>query len=252
MSASIMDVMEALRLTQLKLDRVSSELAELKLAFRAVMPDGDRRTSLSPAPEHASRPEEIQASPGDQVRRNKPRSSIVTGKQDLLIIGDSNVSRLDTSPGRSRATFRSTPGATIERLGRELRETSDTFTASKLVLHVGTNDLTRKGSEEIAVNLVKLAQHAKTCSGIKQVFICSVIPRKDLGSFIFSRSESVNNRLRSLCMGTAGVRFIDLREQLDRCPFTGLARDALHYNKVGATRVFDVINNSVGSFLTME
>ena len=129
---------------------------------------------------------------------------------------------------------------------------ADKLTASKIVLHVGTNDLTRKGSEEIAVNLVNLAQHAKTNSGIKQVFICSVTPRKDLGSFIFSRSESVNNRLRSLCIETTGVRFIDLREELDRCPFTGLARDGLHYNKVGATRVLDVITNSVGSFLTMK
>ena len=185
------------------------------------------------------------------MRCNKATSSIAAGKQDLLIIGDSNVHRLDTSPGRSRATFRSTPGATIEQLGRKLSEASDKSTASNIVLHVGTNDLTRKGSEEIAANLVNLAQHAKTCSKIKQVFICSVTPRKDLGSFIFSRSESVNNRLRSLCIETTGVQFIDLREELGRCPFTGLARDALHYNKVGATRVLDVITNSVGSFLTM-
>ena len=252
MSASIMDVMEALRVTQLKLDRVSNELAELKQAFRAMVPDDGRRPSLSPAPKNVSRPEEVQAIPGGQMSRSKATNSIAVGKQDLLIIGDSNVRRLDTSPGRSRAIFRSNPGATIEQLGREIKEVSDKSIASKIVLHVGTNDLTRKGSEEIAINLVNLAQHAKTFCEMKQVFICSVTPRRDLGSFIFSRSESVNNRLRSLCIETTGVQFIDLREELDGCPFTGLARDALHYNKVGATRVLDVITSSVGSFLTMK
>ena len=142
MSASIMDVMEALRVTQLKLDRVSNELAELKQALRAMIPGDDRRPSLSPASKHVSRAEEGEANPGGQMRCNKATSSIAAGKQDLLIIGDSNVHRLDTSPGRSRATFRSTPGATIEQLGRELSEASDKSTASKIVSHVGTNDLT--------------------------------------------------------------------------------------------------------------
>ena len=121
-------------------------------------------------------------------------------------------------------------------------------------LHVGTNDLSRKGSEEIAVNIAKLAQLSKYRSGAKQVLICSVTPRGDLGSFIFSRSESVNNRLCSLCTSMPGVRFIDLREQLDGCPFAGLARDALHYNRAGASRVLKELVHSAfaGSFLTQK
>ena len=106
-----------------------------------------------------------------------------------------------------------------------------------------------KGSEQIASDLVKLAKETGGRSGIDQVYICSVVPRTDLGSLVFSRSESVNNRLHSLCMETTGVTFIDLRQDLDMCPFTGLVRDALHYNRAGASRVLGKIRDSVGSFL---
>ena len=53
-----------------------------------------------------------------------------------------------------------------------------------------------------------------------------------------------------------GVRFVDLREQLDRCPFTGLSRDALHYNRAGASRVLNGIVHTAlslsGSFLAKK
>ena len=84
---------------------------------------------------------------------------------------------------------------------------------------------------------------------MQQVYICSVTPRKDLDSFIYSRAESVNNRLNSLCTKMADITFIDLRQQLDRCPFTGLVKDAVHYNKAGAARVLNAIIDSAGNFL---
>ena len=126
----------------------------------------------------------------------------------------------------------------------------DKSLASTIVFHTGTNDLARKGSEKIAADLVNLAQRTKIRPEIRKVYICSVTSRKDLGSFVYSRSESVNNRLRSLCMKTHGVKFIDLRQQLDKCTYTGLARDALHYNKAGASCVLNAIVGSVGGFLT--
>ena len=261
MSVSLMDIMEAIRLTQLKLDQVSKDIAHLKQTFQAVWPQDDGRPPASspsppsPAARDGSAPDDRPSRLERPRRRNdtdRITCSNPLGKPDLLIIGDSNVRRLETSAGPSRVSFCSTPGATIEQLERELRDQPDKFTGSTIALHVGTNDLSRKGSEEIVVNTAKLAQLAKSCSGAKRVLICSVTPRRDLGSFIFSRSESVNNRLRSLCTNMPGVGFIDLRDQLDRCPFAGLARDALHYNKAGASRVLKGIVHSAlaGSFLT--
>ena len=46
---------------------------------------------------------------------------------------------------------------------------------------------------------------------------------------VFSRSETVNNRLHSLSMKTECVNFIDVWQKLDICQFGGLLRDALHY-----------------------
>ena len=66
---------------------------------------------------------------------------------------------------------------------------------------------------------------------------------------IFSRSESVNNRLQSLCEEMRVVKFIDLREQLDACPFSGLVRDRLHYNKAGASCIVNKILHSANTFL---
>ena len=93
-----------------------------------------------------------------------------------------------------------------------------------------------------------MAQQAKNHGEVRQVFVCSVTPRKDMGSFIFSRSESVNNRLRSLCSKT-DIKFIDLREKLEVCKFNGLFKDAVHYNKAGATEALRVITDTVKHFL---
>ena len=250
MSVNLMDVMEAVRLTHLKIDKVSNDLEEMKQVFQTLLHQDDRRPNPSlvlsgPVSQDRQIVAEAQRQDAD-----KTTSSLSISKPepepDLLIIGDSNVRRLETSNCRTNITFRSTSGATTEQLGRELHKTVEESAAPKVVFHIGTNDLAEKGSEVIASNIMKLAQQTKSHPGIQHVYVCSVTPRKDLGSFIFSRSESVNNRLHSLCKGTAGVNFIDLRQQLDRCPFTGLVRDALHYNNAGASQVLKKITDSVG------
>ena len=50
MSVSLMDIMEALRLTQLKLDPASEDTAHLKQAFQTVLPQDDGRPPPSPPP----------------------------------------------------------------------------------------------------------------------------------------------------------------------------------------------------------
>ena len=245
-----MDVMEALRLTQLKLNQISGEVAELRQAFQTVLSQNYYRPVSAPAAQDTSAQQNRTGPEAQRQLNEKAPSSHTTAVPDLLIIGDSNVRRLETSANPPGTSFWSTPGASTDQLDRELAEVPDKSLASTIVFHSGTNDLARKGSEKIAADLVNLAQRTKARPGIRQVYICSVTSRKDLGSFVYSRSESVNNRLRSLCMKTHGVKFIDLRERLEKCTFTGLARDALHYNKAGASCVLNAISDSVGGFLT--
>ena len=105
------------------------------------------------------------------------------------------------------------------------------------------------GSEIVAKNIFGLAEQARGQRGVRRVYICSVTSRKDRGSFIFSRTESVNSRLHSMCLKSNDVSFIDLRHQLDNCPFNGMARDALHYNRAGSAQVLRSISDNVGHFL---
>ena len=249
MTASLMDVMEALRITQLKMDKVSNDILEMRQEIRKIAHGLDQRAAppmghLDPISQDKQGGPEVQKQGADKTavpRRDKRPDQI-------LIVGDSNVRRLETIKRRSNITFRSVSGATIEQLERQLPGSKELL-APKVVLHIGANDLAQKGSEQIASGLVSLAKKTKIRSGIRQVYVCSVTSRKDLGSFIYSRSESVNNRLHSLCMRTAGVTFIDLRQCLDRCPFTGLMRDGIHYNNAGALRALDTIVDSTGDFL---
>ena len=169
--------------------------------------------------------------------------------QSLLVIGDSNVRRLQASNNCPGTKFHSISGATTEHVAQDLGHAIDMCGAAQVVLHVGTNDIARKGSEGIAKSILGLAQQAKDHAGVRQVYICSVTPRKDLGSFVFSRSESVNNRLRSLCNKTDRVGFIDVRQKLDRCQFGGLVRDAIHYNRPGAAQALKLIKDSAKDFL---
>ena len=123
-----------------------------------------------------------------------------------------------------------------------------TCDAKEVAIHVGTNDVVLNGSEEVVKGVLDLALKTKGKEGVRKVYVCSIAPRKDHGSFIFSRSESINNRLRQLCP-KYDIVFIDLRAKLERCQFSGLARDAVHYNRAGAAQALKVITESTGYFL---
>ena len=247
-SVNMMDIMEALRLTQLKIDNMANDVAEIKGVVQTLLARDGR--SSTPSRQESTSLQDSEADSAIQRRQNCPTAkSHGVSKTDICVIGDSNVRRLETSDVQSRTSFRSISGAATKQVEQELDETSDASLPSHIVLHVGTNDLPQNGSETIATNVVKLAQYTKARPGVKHVYICSVTPRTDLGSFIFSRSESVNNRLHSLCSRTPGVEFIDLRQQLNRCPFNGLTKDALHYNKSGASHALHKIAEHTGAFL---
>ena len=286
-AVNLMDVMEAVRLTQMKVDRLSEDLAQVKRLLGTLQPQCSCGPASPRRREQASPGRREQASPGRREpassRRREPaesgeRSPTASGvlrqsrsssgehhgryndktarqlivedrSQSLLVIGDSNVRRLQASNNCPGTTFHSISGATTEHVAQDLGHAIDLCGAAQVVLHVGTNDIARKGSEGIAKSILGLAQQAKGHAGVRQVYICSVTPRKDLGSFVFSRSESVNNRLRSLCNKTDRVSFIDVRQKLDRCQFGGLVRDAIHYNRPGAAQALKLIKDSAKDFL---
>ena len=245
-SVNLMDVMEAVRLTQMKVDRLSEDLAQVKQLLGTLQPQSScesaspgrrefasprRREHASPRRrehassgrrEHASSRRREQASsrrresaspgrrePAESGERpptasGAPRQSrsssgerhghyndttarqliVENRSQSLLVIGDSNVRRLQASNNCPGTKFHSISGATTEHVAQDLGHAIDMCGAAQVVLHVGTNDIARKGSEGIAKSILGLAQQAKDHAGVRQVYICSVTPRKDLGSFV--------------------------------------------------------------------
>ena len=145
--------------------------------------------------------------------------------------------------------FHSISGATTKHVEQDISQTIRRCSASQIVIHVGANDVKRKRSELVAKDIYALAEKTKRTDGVRQVFICSVTQRLDNGSFIFSRSESVNNRLRTFCSKAPGISFIDLRPKLDKCPFSGIHRDGLHYNRQGASQTLRSILEATNYFL---
>ena len=299
-SANLSDVMEAVRFTELKIDKLADEIRQLKQMFHSALRDRPETRSYiprepaglpmdscdsqqrpvdlgvyprlvvppalaptqfpvtAPAPERPHAPAPVTApatapapSNHQTVRTNERTTSKDTTGRSLLIVGDSNVRRLQTGSHHPNTVFHSVPGAMTQHIDRNLGQfISSTDRTTDLVLHVGTNDVVHMGSEIVAKNVFKLAQSAKKQRGLRRIFVCSVVPRTDRGSFIFSRCESVNNSLHALCLKSSDVHFMDLRERLDDCPFSGLGKDALHYNKAGSSEIMRFINSTVDHFLS--
>ena len=86
-------------------------------------------------------------------------------------------------------------------LGSVVRETGCSML--RVVAHVGTNDASRRGSEEILdsfEDLVSEVARLRESSGISiGLSICSIVPRIDRGRTVWSRVEGLNRRLRNFC-----------------------------------------------------
>ena len=256
-SVSLMDVMEAVRQTQVKVDKLSEEVSRVRRVLQNMQNHDSHCREHSPTQRRPAVSEQPLPT-GQRAQRQQASNSLSGGgraelKRDaetsMLVLGDSNVRRLEqTSSSTSNVTFHSISGGTTENVRKDITQMTSRYNAKEVVIHVGTNDITRRGSEQVVKDVLDLAQNTKRQDGVKDVYICSVIPRVDRGSFIFSRSESVNNRLHSLC-SKSGIGFIDLRPKLERCKFRGLLRDEVHYSNEGAKQALRVIVESANNFL---
>ena len=120
-SVSLMDVMEGLRRTQLKVDKVSDELGEMKHLLHVLL----RQQTQTPATSFGSDPpvsdrrddHTIQ----DDVKGNENVRSQSPGEPGLLVVGDSNVRRLRLCNTRANISFRSIPGAATHHVEREVQ-----------------------------------------------------------------------------------------------------------------------------------
>lgn len=178
------------------------------------------------------------------------------GGRGVLVIGSSNVRRI-MDPLRARARregvcervfSRCLPGGTVPKVTEELRTSVSSSDCSvlRVVVHAGTNDASRFGSEEILgsfKDLIAEASRVESESGVRvSLSFCSIVPRSDRGSEVWSRVVGLNQRLRDFCRSN-GVEFVDLRPVLDSCRLP-LNRSGVHYTaraaELVARRIFEV------------
>jgi hypothetical protein len=122
-----------------------------------------------------------------------------------------------------------------------MREAVKGMNCSKVdvVAHVGTNDVVSRGSEEILSSVRDLCSEfhriRSDCGADMRLTICTLVPRVDRGSMVWSRVDGINRRLRETC-GSMGARFLDLRPVLDSCRVP-LNLSGVHYTDEASQKV---------------
>ena len=174
----------------------------------------------------------------------------VNRTKSVIVIGDSNVRRLDKpiknslkAQDRPKVRVESVSGIGVDGLAARMatevkREASQEV---KVIAHVGTNDMTKFGSQVLLSKISGLIKTARDARSGVSVEVCEVPTRTDKGDFIYSCSRSVNCELAGL-----------YREEWATCLSLGNYRldvDGLHYSQHGATAASRSIAESITSFL---
>ena len=190
-----------------------------------------------------------------------PRKRRQSGKGGIVVIGSSNVRRVMV-PLRERArnegvsqrvTSWCIPGGGVPQVTKAVGAAVVGTKCSRLrvVAHVGVNDATFRGSEDILDSLRDLNAEVKRLGGTigvgMELSICSLVPRIDRGPLIWSRVEGINQRLRQFCKDI-GASFVDLRPAIRSCRNT-LDRSGVHYTAESASCVASSIFEHCRSFL---
>ena len=168
--------------------------------------------------------------PGNQSYSDKVRS----GKK-RYVIGDSHVSRINrrlfqNAIVNGRAYIKPFSGVTSKQLQYHILPTLTDENPDVVLIHVGTNDITKFNRESVdpnvvAQNIVNIADSCKS-HGVNEVFISSILTRND-----FKLNEMIgqtNHFLEQLCH-QKGYTYI-CNDKIKR---EHLYRDGIHLNADG-------------------
>ena len=225
---------------------------------------GSSKINVSPCPTVNNRFRELELEEGelvtdderfvglDLVSKPKLKSCDKARKiketRSVLVIGDSNVRRLDRPMKRflkdsSKVRVESYSGIGVDRIIDKVstavkNENSDKV---KVIVHVGTNDVCKTRSQELLDKLGRIVKRAYDARSGVSVDVCTLPSRTDKGSFVYSRSESVNEQLAEVCK-INGATCLDLG-------YCSLGLDGVHYDAKGAHAVSCKIAQKINSFL---
>ena len=182
---------------------------------------------------------------GEGSERPNGNAGSSDAKAEALLIGDSMVRYLDRTfqnkdrRKRMRVCY---PGARVndivDRIDSEIEVTN---VDSNVIVHVGTNDVGQKRSEELINSYRRLIQKMKD-SG-RKCMISGILPRLGAGQEWGSRALGVNERVRRLCI-SENIRFLDLWRDFQKKEF--FAEDGVHLSRKGV----ELFSTGLESFLS--
>ena len=118
-----------------------------------------------------------------------------------------------------------------------------------IVLHVGSNDLaSHRSVDHVLDGLAGAIESTMNTKSVRDVFVCSIEERRDLGQDVKQASRLLNEQLSLLC-GSYGAKFIDLRSRLQECRFAGINRTGILYTTEGSHNVSQLLMSEVSGFL---
>ena len=185
---------------------------------------------------------------------------VIPGSQqkgkEVIIAGSSNINRFRSHVFRNSKArvskadvlFACLPGSRTEHLVGRMDRMINAEKKTKVFLHIGTNDVVKKGTSEIIGNFRRIIRECKSGDRDVDVAVCSIPPRFDQGDYVFSKSMSVNNLLIRTCKDE-GAEFIDLEPAFGGCRGGVIGRDGVHYSQAGAEIVGKALAVSIADFL---
>ena len=178
-----------------------------------------------------------------------------TCQKEILVIGDSNLKRLDTyitkidNIIRNRVSIVALPGGKIENFIDIVPRVLNGYKGKNLMvmLHLGVND-TVNHSEVFVYNYERLLNLIVETIPKVEIVICGMPLRIDKGDLVYSRTYDLNYRLLSLSK-SYNCKFIQVYSLLSDCKYW--TKDGLHYNKFAASIVGGELRKVIVNFLTL-
>ena len=280
--ATAMDVMEALRLTQLQLDKLTKDMTLLTSSVQEILratkqatntneqenfhdniqhkkaKDNQNSTakySYDASTDENTRQNKIETSVDDRPKQNTASCKIPNDKfkkPATIVVGGTNVSRLrdatkDQTDSKQNDMFVRTNSSNIwDLLPTAIKKARQ----SKLnvVLHTGADLVLKHAPNLVLECLSKQIELAKQFHKTRRVLVCSVEERVDAGYVVFDTARTVNSELQQLCEAY-GATFIDLRPTLAACKFEGINRTGLFYTFEASKNIAETIVNTTEHFL---
>ena len=283
---TIMDIMEAIRITQLQIDGLSNKVHDLTKVITDISHDmkaaskthptlhltSSERPSLdtpSPSATTAAEARSESASPVSPditvseswttvaSRRKRGGKTGTTPEAGAVMVGCQNVRRIaaaarDEFHLGSQVVFRSIRGGTARCVLGALHGAVACCNAVKadLVLHVGGNELAYQSVEYTLDCIAEVVKAAKHITKVRNIVMCSVPqdPSAPVDQLSSMKRADLNAEIRNLCL-SEGIQFLDLRPRLNESSYHGLDKSRLNLNRSGSRNAWQMLASEVIGFL---